>query len=243
MEKNYNYKLYSEAFDSNYFTLSAERLKKVISLIDEKEGKMLDVGCGDGTITRKIADAKKFQAFGIELVEKNVKKAKEKKVNAKKCDLLKEKIPFPENYFDFVYSGEFLEHIIAPEEALQQIYRVLKPGKEVIITVPNTAAWYNRILLLFGFLPYWVDSGSKNNYGVPYGVACGHLKAFNKRAIKRMIEEEGFKVKKIVGSAVNPKGKHTCKREQAGIKIFYLLDKIFSNIPTMASNIIIKAEK
>jgi SAM-dependent methyltransferase len=45
-------------------------------------------------------------------------------------------LPFEDNHFDAVFCGEVLEHIFNPDEILPEIYRVLKPGGRLLLTVP-----------------------------------------------------------------------------------------------------------
>ena len=63
-------------------------------------------------------------------------------------------INFPENYFDMVFLGETIEHVYDIAKCFKEIKRVLKPNGYVAITTPNLAAWFNRLLLLFGKCPH-----------------------------------------------------------------------------------------
>jgi len=56
-----NEELYCDRFDKNYFECWHDRIRKVNSLIGEAEGKILDVGCGDGYITELIIKNKKLK--------------------------------------------------------------------------------------------------------------------------------------------------------------------------------------
>jgi len=63
------------------------------------------------------------------------------------------KLEFPDNYFDMAFFGEIFEHVYDLPRVLIEIKRVLKPGGFLSLSTPNLAAWYNRILLLFGKCP------------------------------------------------------------------------------------------
>ncbi len=43
---------------------------------------------------------------------------------------------FADQSFDIILSNDVLEHVNLPEEAIAEIYRILKPGGEIFITVP-----------------------------------------------------------------------------------------------------------
>lgn len=54
-------------------------------------------------------------------------------------------MPFPENTFQMVFSGEVIEHIPDPEAALANFYRILKPGGFLVLTTPNSDRLINRV--------------------------------------------------------------------------------------------------
>ena len=64
-----------------------------------------------------------------------------------------ENLPFEDNSFDMVYSSHVLEHIPNPEKALQEIYRVLKPGGINFCVVPTRA---DKVLAFFNFYSYLI---------------------------------------------------------------------------------------
>lgn len=101
--------------------------------------KILDIGCGRGEncfdIKRRCPKAK---VYGIDIEEKNIKRAKKEFGN--KCEFLVakgEKLPFRDSSFDFIYVIEVLEHVDNLEVTVSEIKRLLKKGGEAIITFPN----------------------------------------------------------------------------------------------------------
>ena len=103
---------------------------------------LLDCGCGPGTITLGLAEAvAPGQVEGIDIesrmIERAITIAKERhaeKVRFQVADI--RDLPFPDSSFDAVYSSAVLEHLGNPVQALQEIFRVLKP--EGLIGVTST---------------------------------------------------------------------------------------------------------
>lgn len=92
------------------------------------------------------------EVHGIDIAPGIVKKARrnlKKKgipLNTKVGDI--RKLPYKNNYFDFVYTMGTIEHIPHPFDAMKEIYRVLKPGGSAVIGVPNKYEWFGKSLIL-----------------------------------------------------------------------------------------------
>lgn len=102
--------------------------------------KILEVGCGRGFYLKTLITAwPDLQVTGLDLNEKYLAVAKKflgnSKVKLARGDATK--LPFKANSFDRIIATEILEHIPDDEKALEEMYRVLKPGGIAMITVPN----------------------------------------------------------------------------------------------------------
>lgn len=244
-----NEKIYSEEgkFGEDYYQLFENRTRKIIELLGGFEGNFLDIGCGDGNMTLQIQNALKCNIEAIELIEENVKSAKGKGLSVQQVDLNKEKLPFEDNQFDGILAGEVIEHLIDSEGFLEEIKRVLKKDGVLILTFPNVAAWYNRFLVLFGYVPHWVESGTTKAYGSPFGKINGHVKAFTRKSGIEMLEDHGFKVEKVRGSGFNSAYESEIEKEHGkglvtlGSKVFFSLENLFSKKSSLATNILVKA--
>jgi len=133
--------------------------KKVLDLIENniKVGnKVLDAGCGEGSqliwLAKKHPDINFFGAdiskIGIEMAQK--KSQQLNNIIWQKADL--EGIPFPENFFDLIYSQSTFEHIFNFKKALQELKRILKPGGKLIIRVPNGNRTIGKPRMFFNYL-------------------------------------------------------------------------------------------
>jgi len=100
-----------------------------------KRGTVLDAGCGEGRMAELLSQ-KGFQVFGFDESSLSVCKAAERVPEASfwKGSLLKTALP--DGNFDAVISGDVLEHLEHHDKAVQEMFRVLKPGGLAIVSVP-----------------------------------------------------------------------------------------------------------
>jgi len=119
------------AYDDPIALLRAENEAKFPWILEriKTKGTLLDVGCGAGFLTNRMAQ-EGFQVTGVDLSPESLKVAARydttKGVNyvtANACHL-----PFPDASFDVVTTLDFLEHVPNPADVVKECARVLKPG-------------------------------------------------------------------------------------------------------------------
>ena len=124
---------------------------KVIADLLPKNIRVLDVGCGDGSLMNLLIREKNIEARGLELVEENVKKCIYKGLSVIEGNAETELHQFPSQSFDFVVLSQTLQAFYNPEKVLKDLLRI---GKSVIISIPNFGYWKVRTsLLFFGKMP------------------------------------------------------------------------------------------
>ena len=124
---------------------------KIISDFIEKNSRVLDVGCGDGTLMEYLKTNKKIDIRGIEISKKNSQKCVSKGLTVIEGDAEKDLTQFPDSSFDFVILSQTLQAFLSPEIVIQELLRV---GKKAIVTVPNFGFWKVRLhLLIKGTMP------------------------------------------------------------------------------------------
>ena len=116
----------------------------------EKNMKVLDVGCGTGNFTLKLAQKQCF-VVGIDISEKMLKIAREKikdsdyGIEFYNMDIYS--LEFPDEAFDAVFSMATFEFIHKPHAAFMELQRVLKPGGQILIgTINRDSHWGRKYL-------------------------------------------------------------------------------------------------
>ena len=119
---------------------------KIIANLLPLQSRVLDVGCGDGTLIEALIKEKNIDARGIELGEDKVKECISKGLSVIEGDAETELSQFPNKAFDFVILSQTLQAFYQPENVLAQLLRI---GERVIISIPNFGYWQIRASLLF----------------------------------------------------------------------------------------------
>ena len=118
---------------------------KIIANLIEKNTRVLDVGCGDGTLMEFLKDNNKIDIRGIEISKNNVQKCIGKGLTVIEGDAEKDLSQFPDGSFDFVILSQTLQAFLNPEKVISELLRV---GKKAIVTIPNFGYWKVRLHLL-----------------------------------------------------------------------------------------------
>jgi len=124
---------------------------KVISGIIEKNSRVLDVGCDDGTLMEFLKNNKNIDIRGIEISKEKVQTCIAKGLTVIEGNAEFDLKQFPNDSFDYVVLGQTLQAFINPEIVIKELLRV---GKKAVVTIPNFGHWSVRFNLLFkGTMP------------------------------------------------------------------------------------------
>ena len=118
---------------------------KIIANLIEKNTRVLDVGCGDGTLMEFLNNNNEIDVRGIEISKINVQKCIGKGLTVIEGDAEKDLSQFPDGSFDFVILSQTLQAFLNPEKVISELLRV---GKKAIVTIPNFGYWKVRLHLL-----------------------------------------------------------------------------------------------
>lgn len=234
------------AFYESGTVTSPESFRQVITKTVKKHRikalRYLDLGGADGTLATEIAklvDAKETWIVDVSQSALNIAAARGLKTLCMNID--GERLPFETSYFDLVSMVEVIEHLVDTDKSLEEAFRVLRSDGYFLISTPNLASWRNRILLLLGFHPEFVDVSHKFGIAGPVisEVSSGHLRLYTLKALRYHLSYVGFKIVEVIGAAT--------MFTRAPRKIFYrtlgFLDKLLSKRASLAVDLIILAKK
>jgi methionine biosynthesis protein MetW len=161
------------------------RAEVALSLLAGGE-RLLDLGCWAGAFLARVERAERYRELvGVDLVAEGIDTACARGFDARVVDLNADPLPFPDAHFDGVVHLAVLEHVFDPYAVIREVHRVLRPGGEFVIAVPNVASLTNRLRILFGRIP--VTSSDPGWDG-------GHLHYFSRHALDHFLAAEGFEV-------------------------------------------------
>ena len=163
---------------------------KVIADLLPKNVRVLDVGCGDGSLMSHLIKEKNIEARGLELKKENITKCIYKGLTVIEGNAETELHQFPNQSFNFVILSQTLQAFYNPEKVLKDLLRI---GKSVVVSIPNFGYWKVRTsLLFFGKMPvtktlpnFW--------YNTPNLHMCTIKDLFN------FCDEKNINIIKVVG--------------------------------------------
>lgn len=125
--------------------------------------KVLDLGCGEGSLLEYLIQKKQVIGSGIERNESRVAKCIEKGLMVLQGDINEEIEDYPDDSFDYVILSQTLQQVYAPDRLIRSMLRI---GKNGIVSFPNFSHWRVRLQLFStGYapvtkqLPYqWYDT-------------------------------------------------------------------------------------
>jgi len=137
--------------------------QRIIEQWIQPNSRVLDLGCGDGTLLRHLADHKNVRGYGLEISPEGIEACVAKGVNVIEQNLDQGLKNFEDNSFDTVIMSQTLQAMRYPKTTLAEMTRV---GRECVVTIPNFGHWRARLQLLFrgrmpvsDLLPYeWYDT-------------------------------------------------------------------------------------
>lgn len=167
---------------------STEASGLLISMVPQG-ARVLDVGCGDGTLAMMLRDQRNAIVVGLEPNAARAAVAAARGITVHQLELtpsLLEQL----GQFDVVLFADVLEHIPDPSIVLRAAIHFLQPGGVVLASVPNVAHWTVRLNLLRGRFEYTVAGMMDST----------HLRWYTRSTFLQLFNTAGYSVDEVGAS-------------------------------------------
>ena len=154
-------------------------------LSDVRPSRVLELGCGTGgTGAQALEQGLCTEYVGIEVCKPAAEKARSVLTRVHVGDVDELTLPYEPNAFDALIASEVLEHLRAPEQTLQRLLPLVKPGGVILASSPNIA-WYGNLLNLVRGKFDYTESGMMDST---------HLRWFTPESFASMFHRVGVEV-------------------------------------------------
>ena len=109
--------------------------------------RVLDIGCGEGTLLAALAGQKNVDARGLEIDPERVATCVSRGLSVVQGDAEADLVHYPDDAFDYVILGQTIQMVDRPAEVIDELLRV---GPAAFVSFPNFAHWRMRVALGLG---------------------------------------------------------------------------------------------
>ena len=176
-----------------------ERLRVALRLWPGQAGRVLDIGCGEGTLGRLLRERGNApELVGVDISNEVLALAGPHYDRVVQANIEHERLRdrLGAERFDAIFALEVLEHLFAPKPALEQLRELLAPRGQLLVSFPNFAWWRYRLSLLAGRFP--------EDYHLFETVE--HLQHFTLHSFTRLLHASGYRVVATDGHFLQPIG-------------------------------------
>jgi SAM-dependent methyltransferase len=114
----------------------------------------------------------------------------------------------PATRYDVIFCGEVIEHLFSPDALLRDLRTLLNAEGILILSTPNLGYYVNRVLLLFGISPLYLENSAEVKLGRKTRLLGqdnpteGHIRLFTYGALKDFIARERFAIERISSTTI-----------------------------------------
>lgn len=168
----------------------------VVAILEESpRGVLLDVPAGHGALAERLVAA----GFEVRCCDLYPEIFWLKEVEIRRGDLNRE-LPVDDDSFDYTVCVEGLEHIENPQQAMREFARVLRPGGQLIVSVPNILNIEERLKwLIYGYTSHFKPitreqaARLRAEYGDCEEIAA-HVNPIGYSELRYLLEKQGFEI-------------------------------------------------
>jgi len=142
LSSTYNKKNYFLAGKRGKYPDIYRRHGYIVEMLEGLEGRALEIGCGSGEMLCELLH-REFDVVGVDLSAGMIKASREliaRRLPDKRAEVVMgdvEHLCYADASFDVVVAAGVIEYLATDERSLPEIYRVLKPGGSIILSVNN----------------------------------------------------------------------------------------------------------
>jgi len=155
----------------------------LLSQILKKAKHILDLGCGDGRMGKKIKELQECSVVGVNISEFEAQLAS-KSLDKVIVHDLNNLDTSNLGKFDCIICSHILEHLYQPQQLLIQLHRNLSPDGILIVGLPNILFWRHRLRFLLGDFKYLKGTATAHD----------HIHFFDWETSRQLIEEAGYEI-------------------------------------------------
>ena len=169
------------------------RARSLLSYLDLHDGeKVLDCGCGMGVYMMMMNRLRNLEIYGVDGDVARLEWAEREGVDARLSRVDIQQLPFADNSFDKVLMSEVLEHIADDRRAMREVFRVLKPGGTLALSVPH--ANYPLLWDPINKLLESLDLEPIRKPGLVTGLWSNHWRLYLPEQLRSVISDAGFRI-------------------------------------------------
>jgi SAM-dependent methyltransferase len=167
--------------------------------------RILDIGCGRDAYLAETIDAID-EYWGCDFYES----PRRTLAHYLQIDLNEQRLSdeLRTEQFDVIFCGEVIEHLFSPDDLLDDMRALLREDGILILSTPNLGYYPNRLLLLLGISPLFLENSSRRKLGRRLrllgqgNTTEGHIRLFTYRALRELIAISGFEVVSVTPSRI-----------------------------------------